>query len=169
VHYCQQHLIPVIAAAPLSMGLLTQRGPPEWHPASSALQQACRCAVHICQQHNVDISTLAILFALSNPQISTTILGMSTIEEVKAVQQIALRFAEIDIPIVSAPPLSQDEILKRVMTIDEQRVLGIIQDRDHGPFALVWKEGTYQWDGIAIAHEFWQSVPDQNFVQWQRK
>jgi Aldo/keto reductase family len=168
VDYCQQHMIPVIAAAPLSMGLLTKRGPPEWHPASSDLKQACRCAVDLCQQHNVDVSTLAILFALSNQRISTTILGMSTIEEVKAVHEIALRFADVDIPVASTPR-SQDKIWQSILSTDEQRVLDILRDRVHGPFASVWENGSYQWDGIAIAHEFWKLVPEQQVVPWQKK
>lgn len=161
-------MIQVIAAAPLSMGLLTKRGPPEWHPASSDLQQACRRAVDICQEHNVDLSILAILFALSTQQISTTILGMSTIEEVKAVQNIALRFVDFDNP-ESSIPLSQDEMLQRILSTEENKVLAIIRDRVHGPFASVWKNGTYQWDGIAIAHEFWKLLPERQVVDWQKR
>ena len=162
-------MIQVIAAAPLSMGLLTKRGPPEWHPASIDLKQACRCAVDLCKQHNIDISNLAILFALSNQQISTTILGMSTIEEVKAAHDIALRFIDVDVPIEPTPPLSQDEILQRILSAEEKKVLDILRDRVHGPFASVWENGSYQWDGIAIAHEFWKLVPDQQVFHWQRK
>jgi predicted aldo/keto reductase-like oxidoreductase len=162
VDYCKQHMISVLAAAPLSMGLLTERGPPEWHPASSDLKLACRNAVDLCQQHNVDISTLAILFALSNPNIPTTVLGMSTIEEVKMVHNIALRFLDIDT--TSDSSLSQNEILQRILSTEERRVLGILQDRVDGPFASVWMNGSYQWDGIAIAHDFWKLVPGQPVV-----
>ena len=35
----------VISAAPLGMGLLTQKGPPKWHPAPSAIRDACAKAV----------------------------------------------------------------------------------------------------------------------------
>ena len=35
----------VINASPLSMGLLTPQGPPEWHPAPDGLRQAAREAV----------------------------------------------------------------------------------------------------------------------------
>ena len=167
VNFCKQQMIQVIAAAPLSMGLLTQRGPPEWHPASSDLQQACRRAVDICQQQHVDISTLAILFALSNPQIPTTILGMSTIEEVKAVHSAALRFVDVDTQ--ASPPPPQDSILQSVLSTEERKVLDILRDREHGPFTTVWKNGSYQWDGVDIAHEFWRLVPEQQVVNWQNK
>lgn len=160
-------MIQVLAAAPLSMGLLTNRGPPEWHPASPDLQLACRRAAEICQQHHVDISTLAILFALSNSKIPTTVVGMSTIEEVKAVHNIALRFLNVDT--TSLIPFSQNEMLQRILSTDERNVLDVLQDRVDGPFASVWLNGSYQWDGIAIAHEFWQLVPEQPVVDWQKK
>ena len=46
----------IIAAAPLSMGLLTRNGPPDWHPATRAIKDACKEAACICDAHNVDIA-----------------------------------------------------------------------------------------------------------------
>jgi predicted aldo/keto reductase-like oxidoreductase len=167
VEYCKDHQILVLAAAPLSMGLLTQRGPPDWHPASSDLKEACRHASNICQQYSIDISTLALLFALSNPQIPTTVVGMSTIEEVKAVHLIALRFVEFDDDKLST--LSQEEILNRILSLEERRALDIIQDPINGPFATIRKNGLYQWDGIEIANNFCKSLnPNQPVNSWQQ-
>ena len=70
----------IINAAPLSMGLLTQEGPPVWHPAPEALQVACRQAAEHCRRQGVDISTLALQFALANPVISSTFIGMASSE-----------------------------------------------------------------------------------------
>ncbi len=63
----------VINASPLSMGLLTQRGIPEWHPAPKPLVEACRKAVRYCAEQGYPIEKLAIQFAVSNPRIPTTL------------------------------------------------------------------------------------------------
>lgn len=63
----------VINASPLSMGLLTQRGIPEWHPAPKPLVESCRKAVRYCTEQGYPIEKLAIQFAVSNPRIPTTL------------------------------------------------------------------------------------------------
>lgn len=63
----------IINASPLSMGLLTQRGIPEWHPAPKPLVEACRKAVKYCTEQGYPIEKLAIQFAVSNPRIPTTL------------------------------------------------------------------------------------------------
>lgn len=35
----------IINAAPIGMGLLTEKGPPSWHPAQDSIKTACREAV----------------------------------------------------------------------------------------------------------------------------
>lgn len=55
------------------MGLLTQRGIPEWHPAPKPLVEACRKAVRYCAEQGYPIEKLAIQFAVSNPRIPTTL------------------------------------------------------------------------------------------------
>jgi hypothetical protein len=154
----------VSAAAPLSMGLLTRAGPPEWHPASDELRQACHLAADICDQNGVDISTIALLFALSNPKIATTVLGMSCIEEVKAVHTIALRCKNC-----KSFSLSHNEVLLKVLSEAERKALEIIRDPVSGPFAALWKNGLYQWDGIQIAQNFWKLQPEKRVVHWQSR
>lgn len=63
----------VINASPFSMGLLTQRGIPAWHPAPKPLVEACRKAVRYCAEQGYPIEKLAIQFAVSNPRIPTTL------------------------------------------------------------------------------------------------
>lgn len=36
--YLERKGVGIISASPLAMGLLTERGPPEWHPASAELK-----------------------------------------------------------------------------------------------------------------------------------
>jgi L-galactose dehydrogenase len=67
--------IGVINASPTGMGLLTERGAPAWHPASAAIQQGCRRAVELCRSRGWNIVELAIQFAVSHPQIATTLVG----------------------------------------------------------------------------------------------
>ncbi|MBQ5818483.1 MAG: aldo/keto reductase, partial [Bacteroides sp.] len=46
--YFEERGIGVINASPLSMGLLSQRGIPDWHPAPKSLVEACKKAVQHC-------------------------------------------------------------------------------------------------------------------------
>jgi hypothetical protein len=55
------------------MGLLTNNGPPDWHPATDYIKKICKEAVLICQKSNIDISKLALHFSLKNEDISTTL------------------------------------------------------------------------------------------------
>jgi L-galactose dehydrogenase len=67
--------IGVINASPLGMGLLTERGAPDWHPAPVDIQEACAQAAAHCHRRGVDIAQLAIQFSVSNPDIATTLVG----------------------------------------------------------------------------------------------
>ena len=72
--FFEQHSVGVINASPLSMGLLSGRGAPDWHPATPALRDACSRAAAYCQQQGYPIEKLAIQFSTSlNPRIATTL------------------------------------------------------------------------------------------------
>jgi L-galactose dehydrogenase len=75
--------IGVINASPLGMGLLTDRGTPEWHPAPRAIQAACRLAAAYCSVRGTDISRLAVQFSTSNPSIATTLVGTASPENIE--------------------------------------------------------------------------------------
>lgn len=72
----------IISASPLAMGLLTQRGAPEWHPAPPAIQAACREAVEWCQSKGVSIEKLAVQFAVANPAFASTLVGTAKAENI---------------------------------------------------------------------------------------
>ena len=75
--------IGVINASPFSMGLLSQRGAPEWHPASKALKRACAKAAAYCQEKGYPIDKLAIQFSTSlNPRIATTLFSSANPQNV---------------------------------------------------------------------------------------
>jgi L-galactose dehydrogenase len=65
----------VINASPLSMGLLSDRGAPEWHPASDEIRQTCAKAAAFCRGQGVDIAQLAIRFSVSNPALASTLVS----------------------------------------------------------------------------------------------
>jgi L-galactose dehydrogenase len=79
-----QRGIGLINAAPLGMGLLTEPGPPDWHPAPDALKRACLEAVALCETRRADIAALALAFSVAAPFVATTIVGMPTVAEVEA-------------------------------------------------------------------------------------
>lgn len=68
--YLQQHNLAVINASPISMGLLCNTGPPDWHPATEDIKIACRKAVEYCNSRGVDITKLAIHHSISYKQVS---------------------------------------------------------------------------------------------------
>ena len=72
--FFEQHNVGVINASPFSMGLLSQRGAPDWHPASAELKAACAKASAYCEEQGYPIDKLAIQFSTSmNPRIATTL------------------------------------------------------------------------------------------------
>jgi L-galactose dehydrogenase len=75
IPYLQEKNVGIISASPLSMGLLTNRGAPDWHPATDEIKQICAQAVAFCREQGVDIAHLAVQFALRNPDIHTTLIG----------------------------------------------------------------------------------------------
>ena len=56
------------------MGLLSDRGTPDWHPAPQPLKDACARAAAYCREQGYPIEKLAIQFSTSlNPRIATTL------------------------------------------------------------------------------------------------
>ena len=72
--FFEQNNIGVINASPFSMGLLSQRGAPDWHPAPEPLKDACRKATEYCNEQGYPIDKLAIQYSTAlNPRIATTL------------------------------------------------------------------------------------------------
>lgn len=80
--YFEQRGIGVINASPLSMGLLSRRGVPAWHPAPKSLVYACRRAVEYCDAKGYPIEKLAMQYSLSEPRIATTLFSSANPENV---------------------------------------------------------------------------------------
>ena len=74
--------VALLNASPLNMGLLTEAGPPDWHPSPQRVIECAQQVASYCRQQGGDISLLALQFALANPHVSSTLVGMSTEVEV---------------------------------------------------------------------------------------
>lgn len=60
------------------MGLLTNNGPPEWHPASTELKELCKKAAKICREANVELGKLAMYHFCQLDGPATFLVGMQT-------------------------------------------------------------------------------------------
>lgn len=109
--YFEEKEIGVINASPLSMGLLTERGAPDWHPAPESLANACRKAMLYCKTENYPIEKLAMQFSVSNSRIATTLFSTANPQNVKN-----------NIEFIETP--MDEELVREVQKIigDQQRV-----------------------------------------------
>ena len=83
VGFFEQHGVGIINASPLSMGLLSQRGVPAWHPAPKSLVQACEKAAEHCKAKGYPIEKLAVQYAVSFPRIASTLFSSANPENVR--------------------------------------------------------------------------------------
>lgn len=81
--YFESKGVGIINASPFGMGLLSQRGVPDWHPAPKALVEACQKAVQHCQVRHYPIEKLAIQYSVSNSRIASTLFSSANPENVK--------------------------------------------------------------------------------------
>ena len=76
--------IGVINASALHMGLLTESGPPAWHPAPEQVQAAGRQVMELCREHGVNGSEVALSFCFAHPEVASTLVGMATRGQVES-------------------------------------------------------------------------------------
>lgn len=72
----------VINAAPLAMGLLTNAGPPAWHPAPEPVRTAAASAAEWCRARGVNLADLALSDALARDEVDCTVIGFASAAEV---------------------------------------------------------------------------------------
>ncbi|MDE2949999.1 MAG: aldo/keto reductase [Chloroflexota bacterium] len=75
IPYLREKDVGIIGASPLSMGLLTNRGTPDWHPATDEIKAVCAAAAAFCREQGIDIAQLAVQFSLRNREIHSTLIG----------------------------------------------------------------------------------------------
>jgi hypothetical protein len=80
---------------------------------------------------------------------------MKDVREVDAAADLAARFQCVDYNV------QDDSILEQVLTVLEKETLEQLLDREHGPFANVWRNGDYRWNGKVEAEKFWRTVDEK--------
>lgn len=81
--FFEMYGVGVINASPLSMGLLSQRGVPVWHPAPKPLVKACQRAAEFCREKGYPIEKLAIQYSVSCPRIVSTLFSSANPDNVR--------------------------------------------------------------------------------------
>ncbi|WP_347840740.1 aldo/keto reductase [uncultured Draconibacterium sp.] len=67
----------LIAASPLGMGLLTERGVADWFPATEEDKRTVQKAAAFCKENGTSIEKLALQFGCANPEIPTNLVSSS--------------------------------------------------------------------------------------------
>jgi len=83
VPYLKEKGVGIINASPLSMGLLSNQGAPDWHPACDEIKHTCAQAAAFCRDQGVDIVQLAVQFSVSNTDLATTLVGTANPEHLR--------------------------------------------------------------------------------------
>jgi len=104
VPWLQQQGVGILNASPLSMGLLSSKGPPPWHPAPDGMRAACRAAAALCAEQGNDLGRLALQVALTLPGVASTFVGIGSV-------------AELERNLAALDPLLDGDLLDQVCTI----------------------------------------------------
>jgi L-galactose dehydrogenase len=83
IPFLESKSVGIISASPVSQGLLTNQGTPEWHPAPNEVKRVCAGAAAFCREQGADLAKLAMQFAIANPRIATTVVGTANPENIK--------------------------------------------------------------------------------------
>ncbi len=73
----------LINGSPFASGLLTDRGPADWHPASAEQRAVFADAAAWCRERGTSLGQLALQFAVSNPAVPTTLFSSASPESVE--------------------------------------------------------------------------------------
>jgi L-galactose dehydrogenase len=92
--YFQAKGVGIFNSAPLAMRLLSNEGPPAWHPAPAALVAKCAEAAALCKARGTDLGKLALQYSMAHPAIHTHIFG--TASPSRVLQNLADAAAPLD-------------------------------------------------------------------------
>lgn len=82
--WLQQQGVGILNASPLSMGLLSSKGPPPWHPAPEGMKAACRAAATLCIARGAELGRIALQYSLTMPEVASTFVGVGSVAELEA-------------------------------------------------------------------------------------
>lgn len=74
--FFQKENIGVICGSGHAMGLLTNDGPPSWHPASKETKEICRSASELCKANDIELARLAMDHFIRLEGAATFLSGM---------------------------------------------------------------------------------------------
>ena len=75
--------IKIIQGGCTSMGLLTDKGPPDWHPANNELKDKCKEISTICSTDNENITKVAFQYIYNNTKILSVLIGPTNTNELQ--------------------------------------------------------------------------------------
>jgi len=78
--FLRRRQIEFIYASPIAMGLLCNRPPPVWHPASDDLKARTVAANEFAEQNGFNLARLAIGYVLQQTEIPTTLVSCTSID-----------------------------------------------------------------------------------------
>lgn len=123
--------IGVVNASPISMGLLSSRGPPAWHPAGEMVRSKCKEAADYCQKQGGDISKLALHFTLRMEDIPTTLVSTASIQNLQ----------------------KNIDAVSETLTEEERNCMEFIRDNIFKPV------GNLSWEGVEVA-KYWRKIKE---------
>eukprot|EP00208_Stichococcus_sp_RCC1054_P002897 CAMPEP_0206140554 /NCGR_PEP_ID=MMETSP1473-20131121/9751_1 /ASSEMBLY_ACC=CAM_ASM_001109 /TAXON_ID=1461547 /ORGANISM="Stichococcus sp, Strain RCC1054" /LENGTH=330 /DNA_ID=CAMNT_0053534731 /DNA_START=120 /DNA_END=1112 /DNA_ORIENTATION=+ len=81
--YFHEKKVVVISASFSSMGLLTSRDPPSWHPAAPEVKEAAVKSKNMCKEKGTDLARIAIKHFVNTKGVDIHLFGMATPDEVE--------------------------------------------------------------------------------------
>lgn len=106
----------ILNGSPFSMGLLTDNGPPEWHPASTQLKDACVKSAKDLAAFDTTLAQVALTYGIRGAEQKQnplrTLLGMSSVEHVHAAMQ-AFRVLQNPASDAYGKQVGYEEVVKR--------------------------------------------------------
>lgn len=114
VPYLKEQDVGIISASPMSMGLLTTKGPADWNPAPQELRSICMEAAQHAEKQGVPLPKLALKHSVKSAidaDIAVTLVGMSSPEEVRSNVQAAKEALHV---VQSETQSEEDRVLREV-------------------------------------------------------
>jgi L-galactose dehydrogenase len=82
--FCEREGIGLFNASPLHMRVLSEKGPPEWHPAPAEVKAVARAVLASCQQRGVSVEDVALQYCLQWEGAACTVVGLSKTAHVES-------------------------------------------------------------------------------------
>ena len=148
----------LINASPLSMGLLTDRDPPPWHPANQDIKDACKELSKQLQSRGSSLATTALRYGIRGSEVReidslrptlSTIAGLSSTSEVHQLIQsyrviladahaaIAARTSSLE-PLCTLTPSAKNRLQDVVQAQVENERLALDFFKARGLFNWCW-------------------------------